>query len=164
MSEVIKMAKCSCGETSAIPGIEQRRLMKDNLCDDPDCTFLNKCRDCQPKYFLTRFCNCDCDNCTIVKRFEVEHNPDANKVDFGITGCHRIPKGERWNVALGEYCTTTQEVEKHRKKQGKHYVPNRGDGPPPKPYVPSDSEDASEKRKEFAKKGFSVGFKRKDEQ
>jgi len=144
-------AKCICGEVTTIPPKDEWKEERKDACDKPDCTLLNKCSDCHWKHFLTRYCSCGCDRCLMVNMRQHEVR-EGNEPDFGVVGTTRIPKGERWNPALGEYCETTGDVEKYRKEQGKEYVK----GEPPKPYQTSKSEEAKEKRRKFADEAVSL--------
>lgn len=150
--EVRTIATCICEEQTQVPPQEEWNELRDAHCDDPDCYPLDKCRQCHFRQFLTRWCNCDCDECTIVSFTEIEVE-DKNDPGYGLTGCTRIPKEHRWNPALNEYVETTGDVERLRKEKGLEYVP---DDKPPKPYETSDSEEAKEKRRQFAEDAVNV--------
>jgi len=149
------IAECICGETTSIPPTKHWMSERDELCQQPDCGLFDKCRKCQWRNFLARYCSCGCGNCTIISHSEVEvrHGSGA---DFAVTGTSRIPKEEQWNPALGEYCRTTGEVEKHRKEQGKEYVKSDD---PPKPYETSESQEAKKKRRQFANDAVDIEVK-----
>ncbi len=134
-----------CGEKYQLPPPDEWKQKRRETCENDDCSFLSKCERCNWKNYLTRYCECSCDNCNITEMHEVEVVEDRREADFGLTGVSRIPKDQRWNPALGEYCLTTGDVEKYRKKKGLSYVP---DDDPPRPYQPDDSKRAKEKRKE----------------
>lgn len=150
-----EIAVCVCGERTSIPPHDEWTELREEVCQSEHCGFLNRCQKCRWQNFLSRYCSCNCGRCRITEMHEVEID-ESNQPDFGLFGVSRIPKGERWNVALGEYCRTTGEVEKYRKEQGKHYV---SDDEPPKPYEPSSSEESKKKRREFAKQAFDVEVK-----